>query len=68
MAKKDTFPKIAAEGKIKSCNKKKNCVDLRFDDLNFSTGQFERLADWIDNEDNLRLTLEQVQGDLLPKE
>jgi len=61
MAKKG-FIKISSEGVIKSANKKKNCIDLRFDKLNFSSGQFENLSAWIDSEESVRITLEQVQG------
>lgn len=64
MSKKG-FPNIASEGKIKSANKKKNCIDLRFDELNFSSGQFELLSGWIDNEDQVRITIEQTQGNLI---
>ena len=60
----ETFPKITAVGKIKSCNKKKNCVDLKFDELNFTGSQFERLSDWIDDETDLQITIQQNQGTL----
>lgn len=61
---KETFAKVAAKGKINSCNKKKGCVDLKFGGLNFTGGQFERLSRWIDDSDELTITISQHQGKL----
>ncbi len=61
---KGTFAKVAAKGKINSCNKKKGCVDLKFGGLNFTGGQFEQLSRWIDDGDLLIITIEQKDGKL----
>jgi hypothetical protein len=67
MAKKEkeseTFPKIAAEAKLKKiviCDKTK----LEFEDLQFSPDQYAQLERWRKNNDIIHITLEQVQGDL----
>ena len=59
---KGTFAKVAAKGKINSCNKKKGCVDLKFGGLNFTGGQFEQLSRWIDDGEELTITITQAQG------
>ena len=62
---KETYPKVAAEGTVKACNKKKGCTDLKFDDLNFTGHQFEQLSDWVDQGIKVRVTVQQVEGMLI---
>lgn len=66
MAKsKPTFPKITVDAKLKKvvmCDK----AGLVFDDLQFSPDQYAQLERWRKYDDPIRITLEQVQGDLLP--
>lgn len=61
---KETFPKIAGEAKLKQIIVKPDCVDLRFDDLSLSPNQIGDLARWQHNGDKLRMTIEQIQGEL----
>jgi len=59
------FPKIAAEAKLKRvvmCER----ANLVFEDLSFSPDQYAQLERWRKGEDVIRITLEQVQGSLLP--
>jgi len=64
MAKgKETFPKIAAEATLKKvvmCD----TSNLLFHDLTFSPDQYAQLERWRKYNDKIRVTLEQVQGDL----
>jgi len=60
---KETFPKIAADAKLKKvvmCEK----ANLVFEDLQFSPDQYSQLERWRKGEDTIRITLEQIQGDL----
>jgi len=59
---KETFPMVAAETTIKSCTKKKGCVSVQFNDLDFTGSQFEQISDWIDDDVKLVVTLKQKQG------
>lgn len=62
--KKPRFPKIAVEAKIKKvimCD----TANILFHDLIFSPEQYADLERWRKNGDTVRLTLEQIQGDLL---
>jgi len=56
--------KIATVGTIKSYTKKKKGIEPKFSPLNFTGGQLEKLSDWIDNDDELTITIEQKQGNL----
>lgn len=64
MAKKvETFPKIAAEATIKKVvmSDKANLV---FNDLSFSPDQYAQLERWRKFNEKIRITLEQVEGEL----
>ena len=61
---KGEFPKVAAKAKIKSITREINIIKVKFKDLTFSPGQEEQLAEWMDNEDELIVTLEQFQSRL----
>ena len=66
MAKKKeklTFPKIAAEAKLKKIVIAET-TNLVFQDLAFSPDQYAQLERWRKGDDTIRLTMEQVQGDL----
>ena len=64
MAKdKEAFPKIAVQATLKKvvmCDK----ANLVFDDLEFSPNQYAQLERWRKYKDAIRITLEQVQGEL----
>jgi len=62
---KDNLPKIKALGKIKSANKKKGSVDLKFAGLNFIGSQAERLSDWIESGDEVDVTIQLHQARLI---
>jgi len=63
MAKeKEKFPKIAAKAKIRSITREKDLVKVKFKDLTFAPGQQEQMAEWMDEEDELIVTIEQYQG------
>lgn len=67
MTKNETFPKIAAEAKLKKvvmCDK----ANLVFEDLQFSPDQYAQLERWRKNNDTIRLTIEQIQSELPTKE
>lgn len=68
MAKKqkDSFPKIAAEVKIKKvvmCDK----AQLAFEDLQFSPEQYAQLERWREYKDTVRITIEQIQSNMNDK-
>jgi len=64
MAKKyDTFPKIAAEATLKKVVMADK-ANLVFNDLEFSPDQYAQLERWRKNNDKVRVTLEQIQGEL----
>ncbi len=66
MAKKEekiTFPKIAAEAKLKRIVIA-DSSNLVFHDLSFSPDQYAQLERWRKGNDTIRLTMEQVQGNL----
>ena len=62
--KKETFPKIAAEAKLKKITIAES-TNLVFHDLSFSPDQYAQLERWRKNDEVIHLTLEQTQGDLL---
>ena len=61
--KKQTFPKIAAVAKLKKIIIG-DTANLIFHKLQFSPNQYGDLERWRKNGDEIRLTLEQVQGEL----
>ena len=63
MAKKDIFPKIAAQATIKKvvmCDK----ANIVFNDLEFSPDQYAQLERWRCYSDKILITLEQVQSNM----
>lgn len=54
-------PKISSTATIKSCNIKPKCVDLRFDGLVLSPGQYEEVARFIAEKEEVKVTIELVQ-------
>ncbi|MCK4499670.1 hypothetical protein KAU11_04190 [Candidatus Babeliales bacterium] len=58
--KEETFPKIAAKAKVKSYERLKDDLKLKFDKLTFSTTQKEQLDDWIDYEEEVIVTIQAV--------
>ena len=62
-AKTETFPKIAAVAKLKKIVIG-DTANLMFHKLQFSPNQYADLERWRKNGDEIRITLEQVQGKL----
>ncbi len=56
----EMFPKIAAKAKVKSYERLKDGLKLKFDKLTFSTTQKEQLDDWIDYEEEVIVTIQAV--------
>ena len=67
MAKKETFPKVAAETKIKGVELTTKGTKVKFDGLLFSEGQRQQLEQMLLNTDEVRVTIQTVQG-RLPEE
>lgn len=64
MAKeKEAFPKIVVQATLKKVVMAEK-ANLAFDDLEFSPNQYAQLERWRKYKDSIRITLEQVQGDL----
>jgi hypothetical protein len=61
--KKPTFPKIAATAKVKKCVIGK-CADIGFEGLKLAPDQYATVARWLDNEDRVMVTMEQVEAEL----
>jgi len=61
MAKK-TFPKIANKTKVKSISTEIKGVQVKFDNLLFSDGQYDQLHQWLVDKDVLMVTIEQTQA------
>lgn len=58
----EKFSKVAAKTKIKSITREIDIIKVKFKNLTFSPGQEPQLAEWMDNEDELLVTLEQFQS------
>jgi hypothetical protein len=61
----ETFPKVAAKAKIRSITREIELVKVKFKDLTFTTGQEKQLAEWMDNEDELLVTVTLYQARLM---
>ena len=68
MAKKEEtkrmFPQIAAKAKVKSYERTVDGLKIKFDKLQFSLVQQEKLNEFIDNEDEVMVTIAALQGRL----
>jgi hypothetical protein len=62
---KTAFPKVAAKAKIRSITREIDLVKVKFKDLTFTTGQEKQLAEWMDNEDELLVTVTLYQARLM---
>ncbi len=62
MAKTGTFPKITAKTKIKSYEYLKDGIKIKFDGLTFPVGDKETLESFIENEDEIQITIQQIQA------
>jgi len=56
------FPKQTAKAKIKSITREKDLVKVKFKDLVFTPGQEEQLVKWMDEEDEILVTLSLYQA------
>ncbi len=65
---KGKFPKIANKAKIKSISTDSKGVKVKFDNLMFSDGQYEQVHQWLVDEDELLVTIEQVQAKMEGKD
>ena len=63
MAKdKDVFRKITAKTKIKSYEFLKDGLKIKFDGLTFPQGDKDVLEEFIENEDEIKITIQQIQA------
>ncbi|KPK73024.1 MAG: hypothetical protein AMJ84_03005 [Acidithiobacillales bacterium SM23_46] len=63
MGKKDSYPRITATAKIKKCVIDK-CADIHFEGLELAPDQYETIARWRANDDELLVSIQQKQGTL----
>ena len=61
---KQMFPQIAAKAKIKGYERTADGLKIKFDKLQFSLVQQEKLNEFIDNEDEVMVTIAALQGRL----
>lgn len=69
MAKKKEKEKVrvaavSGSGTIKACTIKPECADLRFDGLNLTVADYERVAEWVKHKELLVVTMKPAQTDM----
>ena len=61
---KETYPKITAKTKIKSYEFLKDGIKIKFDGLTLPQSCKDTLENFIENEEEVRVTIQQIQGRL----
>lgn len=58
------FPPIQTEANLKNCTINKTCDNPNLINMKFSSGQIERITNYVRAEEEIRLTIQQIQNEL----